>query len=62
VDSIDPTPDCEHIYHVVEVDGVFFEAGCQSSHVFHLAEEAFDDVAHCIEVLVVLDRFLRVGL
>jgi len=60
VDSIDPTPDCKHVYHVVEVDGVFFKSGCQPSHVFHLAEEPLDDIAHGIEVLVMWDWFLRV--
>ena len=60
--SIDPAPDREHVYHVVEIDGVFFKSGCQPSHVFHFAEEAFDDVAHGVEVWIVSDRVFSIGL
>ena len=57
MDSIDPASDCEHVYHVVEVDGVFFKPGCQPSHVLHLAEEPLDNVPHGVEVLIVPDWF-----
>lgn len=63
MDSIEPASDCEHVYHVVEVDGGFLEAGGQSTHVLHSAEEALDDIAHGVEVLVMGGRFsgIRLG-
>lgn len=54
MDSIDPAFDGEDVEHGEEVLRVFLEARCEPSHVFHFAEEAFDDVAHGIKVGVVL--------
>jgi hypothetical protein len=56
VDSIAPASDCKHIDHILEIDGVFFEACCQSSHVFHFAKEALNNVSHRIKVGVMLNR------
>jgi hypothetical protein len=56
--SIDP----EQVCHVPEVLGVLFESGREPSHILHLAEEAFDDVPHGVEVLVVGNRVPRIAL
>jgi hypothetical protein len=62
VDSIAPAPECKDVQHRAEVDCSFLEAGCEPSHVFHFAEEAFDDVALGVEIFVVGDRFSRIAL
>ena len=61
MDSIDPAFCCEQIYHVDEVPSRFLEPGCEPSHVFHLAEEAFDDVAHGVKARVVRDGVPCIG-
>ena len=41
---------------------MFFKSGREPSHILHLAEEAFNDVAHGVEVLVVWDGVSCVAL
>jgi hypothetical protein len=48
--------------HGEEVSAEFFEACCESSHVFHGAEETLDDVAHFVETGVMGDGFSGVAL
>ncbi len=48
--------------HGEEVLAEFFEACCESSHVFHGAEEALDDVAQFIEIRVMGDGLSGVSL
>jgi len=55
VDSIEPASDRKYVYHIEEVGSFFFEVCCQSSHIFHPAEEALDDIAHGVEAFVVGD-------
>ena len=62
MDSIDPKPDGEDVYHGEEVAAEFFEPCSQSSHVLHGAEETLDDVAHSVEIGVVRDRGFDVDL
>lgn len=62
MDSIDPAFDGEEMQHCHKVLGVFFKASGEPAHVLHFAEEAFDNVAHGIEVLVMSDRIARITL
>ena len=62
MDSIDPAFCCEEIYHVDEVAARLLEPRCEPSHVFHLAKEAFDDIAHGVEIGVVRGGISRIRL
>jgi hypothetical protein len=48
--------------HGEEVPAEFFEAGCEPTHVFHGAKEAFDDVAHFVETHVMGDGVSGIAL
>ena len=60
MDSIQPASDCEDVDHGQEIALQFLVAGSQPAHVFHAAEEALDEVAHGVDVLVV--RYLDFGI
>ncbi len=62
VASIDPWANSKDVDHGKEVPAEFFEPCGQSSHVRHGAEESFDDVAHSVEIDVVIYRRFGVDL
>ena len=51
-----PEQDGDDLNGGQEVDGVFFEAGCDPAGVFELVEEAFDEIALPIQDLAVASR------
>ena len=61
MDSIAPLPNGKQMQHGEEVLAELFESSCQSPHIFHFAEEPFDDIAHSVKIRVMRDRGFGVG-